>query len=311
MGSPETGKVFGPVPSRRLGRSLGVDIVPFKVCSFDCVYCQLGRTPATTLERREYCDAHSTIDAVRRSLESGSSPDYITLSGSGEPTLNSRIGDIIRGIKDITDTPLALLTNGSMFHLDEVREACPGVDLMLPSLDAFDEDSLQQVNRPHPDLNFDTYIDGLTNLRADYAGQIWLEVFVVKGVNDSDEAAATFRRHFEVIKPDRIQLNTAVRPTAESGIELISKESLEELASRFGDKAEVIADFGKVHEQAKFAAKREDVLEMLRRRPCTLEDICGGLAIHRNEALKYIGELTREQLIAPETRSGKRFYRSV
>ena len=140
--------VYGPVPSRRLGRSLGVDLVPYKVCTFDCIYCQLGRTAATTVKRMPYVKAEAVLADISACLESGASPDYITLAGSGEPTLNSRIGDLIPAIKKLTTIPVALLTNGTTLVRPEVREALWELDLVVPSLDAGTEKIYRLINRP-------------------------------------------------------------------------------------------------------------------------------------------------------------------
>src|SRR4030066_1907073 len=164
--------IFGPVPSRRLGRSLGVDLVPFKTCTFDCIYCDLGRTTHKTISRESYVKP----EEIRRELELtlptlSKKPDYITLSGSGEPTLNQHIGEIIHNVKDLTSIPLAVLTNGSLFCLEEVREALVGADVVIPSIDAVNDVIFQCLNRPHPCLNIQEIISGLIQFRNGYRGQ--------------------------------------------------------------------------------------------------------------------------------------------
>jgi len=164
--------IYGPVPSRRLGRSLGVDLVPFKACTFDCVYCQLGRTPHKTVERREYLPAEAILDEVKRKLAEGDVPDYITFSGSGEPTLNRRIGGLIREIKALTKIPVAVLTNGSLLWMQEVQEDLMAADLVIPSLDAGDEKLFSYVNRPHRDLAFAQVVNGLIEFTRRFPGQV-------------------------------------------------------------------------------------------------------------------------------------------
>jgi len=302
--------VYGPVPSRRLGKSLGVDLVPLKTCTFNCVYCQLGPTPSTTLRRAEYVDPAEVLDQVRTALSEGPRPDYITLAGSGEPTLNSAFGDVARGIRALTDIPITLLTNGALLYLPEVREACRDVDVVIPDLDAGDERTFQLVNRPHPGLSLARIVDGLAALREEFPGQIWLEVFLVSGLNDSDEAIEALKPHIERIRPDRIDLNTAVRPSGAEPVRPVSRERLEQVRAALGPRARIIADAGPAASGTTSRATLESVFELLQRRPCTLEDIASGLAIHRNEALKYVQQLSSEGKVAAAREGGRVFYRA-
>ncbi len=167
--------IFGPVPSRRLGRSLGVDLVPFKTCSYDCIYCQLGRTTNQTVERREWVPLDAVLAELRGKL--ASQPDYITLSGSGEPTLYSRLDELIDGIRAMTEVPIAVLTNGSLLWQPEVRSKLLRAHLVIPSLDAGDERTFQAIDRPHGTISFKRMLWGLIDFRREYQGQYWLEVF--------------------------------------------------------------------------------------------------------------------------------------
>jgi len=299
--------VYGPVPSRRLGRSLGVDLVPFKTCSFNCIYCQLGPTAATTVERAEYAPVEEIVAEVRAHLEEAPRPDYVTLSGSGEPTLNTGFGQVAAEIKRFTDIPVALLTNGSLFFLPEVREACGQLDLIVPSLDAGDERLFRYVNRPHKSLSLDEIVQGLADLRSEFHGQMWLEVFVLLGVNSSDSEVEKIKERLNDIRPDRVQLNTAVRPPAEEYAYPVPEARLEEISRLIGPNCEVVADLPPLEGEAKMAARKQDVLALLRRRPCTLEDIARGLSVHRNEVLKYVQQLTKEGLLE-DIREGARHY---
>jgi len=299
---------FGPVPSRRLGRSLGVDLVPFKTCTFDCIYCQLGKTTNKSMDRREFFPVKDIIQDVQQRLQKIPRPDYITLSGSGEPTLYSRIEEVIAGIKDITDVPVGLLTNGSLFWIDEVREAVKEADLIIPSLDAGDKEIFSFVNRPHPEITFEKTVEGLCNLRESFLKPIWLEVFLIGGVTDIREELRKINTWVTRIAPDRIQLNTAVRTPAEGFVNTVSKEKMEEISSFFGPTCEVIADYSKVHSLGEFQHRQEDVLDLLRRRPCSVDDISNGLNMHRNEAVKYVQELADKKLIRKETRESKLLY---
>jgi len=301
--------LYGPVPSRRLGRSYGVDIVPFKVCTLDCVYCQLGKTTNRTIERKDYGPIGPILAELRETLAEGLEADFITIAGSGEPTLNSRLGELIDGIKKISDIPVAILTNGTLLYKEDVRADCSKADVVMPSLDAGDKQTFQKVNRPHRDISIENLISGLCAFREEFAGRIWLEVFFVEGLNTEDEQIAKIRDAIELIRPDKIQLNTAVRPTAEADIKRLDAEKLQAVAARLGPKCEVVADFSLSHHGKAFENKAEDVLSILKRRPCSLNDICSGLGIGRNEALKYVTGLQHKGIIHSEKKDGRIFFK--
>jgi len=302
-------RVFGPVPSRRLGRSLGVDLTPFKTCSYDCIYCQLGRTTHKTIERREWFPLEQIVAQVPARL--ASRPDYITLSGSGEPTLYARIGELIARIKALTDIPVAVLTNGSLLWQAEVRRQLQEADLVIPSLDAGDEALFQAVNRPHEAITFDRMLDGLIAFRQEFQGAYWLEVMVVGGYTGTVDQIGRLADCVRRIQPDRIQLNTVTRPPAEQEAAAVSPERLKYFCTLFQPEAEVIADFRAVHQQAEFVASRNEVLTLLQRRPCSLADIAAGLGMHENEVVKYLEELRVSGAIELVATAGKRFYRAI
>ena len=303
--------LYGPVPSRRLGLSLGVDIVPFKVCTLDCVYCQLGRTAKKTIERKDYVPIEQILAELRDKLAEGLNADFITISGSGEPTLHCKLGELIDGIKKITDIPVAILTNSTLLYRPDVRADCSKADLVIPSLDAADKQTFQKINRPHKDINVEKVISGLCALRNQFTGQIWLEVFVVEGFNTDAEQIAKIKDAVERIHPDKIQLNTAVRPTAEAGIKKPSAEKLKDIANQLGQKCEVVADFSPPHHSKHIENKAENLLSMLKRRPCSLNDICSSLGITHNEALKYINHLQNQSFIVSEQQDGITFFKAL
>jgi len=305
----KTKYIFGPVPSRRLGRSLGVDLVPFKTCSYDCIYCQLGRTTNKTLERKEWVPLQDVIEQIKDHLHL--KPDYITLSGSGEPTLFSRLDELILGIKEITDIPVAVLTNGSLLWLPEVRNALKSADVVVPSLDAGSIQIFQYVNRPHPDITFSKMLQGLVDFRKDYSGQYWLEVFLLAGVTTTEAEINRLKTCIAAIQPDRVQVNTVTRPPAESFAEPVPKKQLETITAKLYERAEVIADYKDVHKQQDFVAQREDVLTLLKRRPCSIEDIAAGLGLHRNEAIKYVEELSSEGKIEAKPQNNQLYYIAI
>ena len=285
--------VYGPVPSRRLGRSLGVDLVPFKTCTYDCIYCQLGRTTHKTTQRKEWVPFDTVIDQVKGKLES--KPDYITLSGSGEPTLHSRIGEVISKIKEMTDIPIAVLTNGSSLWLPEVRRSLRAADLVLPSLDAGSDYLYRYINRPHPDIPFGKMLEGLVKFRDEYAGKYWLEILLLGGVTTVETQVNALAHAIKLIGPDKVHVNTVSRPPVEDFAMAVPPERLKEITSQLSEKAEIIAAKPGIHEQCETSARSQDILALLRRRPCSVEDIALGLGLHRNAVVKCIEQLCSQQ----------------
>lgn len=300
--------VYGPVPSRRLGRSLGVDLVPFKTCSYDCIYCQLGRCPEKVTTRREWAPLDEIVSDLQAKLTSR--PDYITLSGSGEPTLYSRIGELIDRIKSLSDVPVALLTNGSLLWQEDVRCQVRNADLIIPSLDAGDETLFQAVNRPHKDISFEQMLGGLIDLRKEFKGNFWLEIFLLAGYTAQEAEVVKLINCADRIKPDCIQLNTVIRPPAEDFACAVSPRQMAAFAKMFHQPAEIITDFSKPHERIEILAGREEILNLLRRRPCSVEDIATGLGMHPNEILKELEKLADQDLIEHSVGDGKVYYKA-
>jgi wyosine [tRNA(Phe)-imidazoG37] synthetase (radical SAM superfamily) len=301
--------VYGPVPSRRLGRSLGVDLVPYKVCSYDCIYCQLGRTTNKTIERKPYIPAAAILAQVCQKLQGGVSADYITLAGSGEPTLNSDMRRLIHDIKKHTDVPVAVLTNASLLGDRKVREAAMEADVVLPSLDAYDQRGFQAINRPHPQISFEDMVQGLLAFRAAYRGEIWLEVFVLEGINASETDAEKFRHWIEKLNPEKVHVNTAVRPAAEPFARQVKPDAMNRFCKVLGKKAEVIAPSKPFQGDERQAHVEEDLLGLLARRPCTLNDMASGLRVNKNEILKYIQILLKAQRIDVVRQGAEVYYR--
>jgi wyosine [tRNA(Phe)-imidazoG37] synthetase (radical SAM superfamily) len=300
--------VFGPVPSRRLGRSLGVDLVPFKTCTYDCIYCQLGRTTDKTIQRKEWVHWEVVLDEIKRKLDSR--PDYITFSGSGEPTLHARLGELIERIKAIAGVPVAVLTNGSLLWRADVRQDLQLADLVVPSLDAGDDALFRSVNRPHEAISFAQLVEGLVAFRQEYHGQYWLEVFLLAGSTSIDPQVRKIAAIAREIRPDRVQLNTVTRPPAESFAQAVPRDQLAELASLFQPRAEVIADYARELPNESMA-DREDILEMIRRRPCSAQDIVAARGLHINEVLKYLDALTHQGRVEQVASREAVYYRAV
>lgn len=299
--------IYGPVPSRRLGRSLGVDIIPYKICSYDCVYCQLGKTTVKTIERKEYIPFKTIKRELDEKTATAIEADYITISGSGEPTLHSRLREIILNIKEHTDIPVAVITNGSLLWDKNVQDSLQYADLVVPSLDAGDAVMFDYVNRPYPEIGFEKMVGGLVSFRQKFNKPVWLEVFLLNGVNALDPEVEKIALLTEKIKPNLVQLNTAARPPAEDFAYRVPDEEMEKLARLFTVKTEVIRQhkgFKKVYGQA----ATEDVYALIKRRPCSLYDVAKGLGIGHNEALKHLGALLEKEQIHTKAESGETFY---
>jgi wyosine [tRNA(Phe)-imidazoG37] synthetase (radical SAM superfamily) len=210
--------VYGPVPSRRLGYSLGVSPIPAKTCSYTCVYCQLGRTTTLEINRKSYYPRRDILDEII-SLAHSSNPEIVTFAGDGEPTLCKDLGWLINQAKSSLDLPVAVITNGSLLHLPDVRRDLSEADLVLPTLDAGGQAVFKKINRPHRDIDFDTMLNGLIDFRKDYRGKIWLEIMLVKGVNDSKSELLKIKQAADRFRPDRIYVVVPIRPPAEDWVE--------------------------------------------------------------------------------------------
>jgi len=301
--------VYGPVPSRRLGRSLGIDLVPFKTCTYDCIYCQLGRTTRKTVARNVWVPLDDVISDLEAKLSR--QPDYITLGGSGEPTLHTQIGELIERIKSLTSIPVAVLTNGSLLYKREVRRALGAADLIIPSLDAGDEMQFRHINRPHKAILFDQMLEGLIACRNEVRAQYWLEVLLLAGCTETNDQIARLIQWVDLIRPERVHLNTVTRPPAEDFALGVSRSRMAELAALFHPPAEVVADYSDIHQQAEFPVSRDEIVSMLRRRPCSISDIAGGLGMHRNEVIKHVEELDDEGLLRSFHTGRGRYYRAA
>lgn len=234
--------VFGPVPSRRLGRSLGVDPVPPKTCNWNCVYCQLGRTGPLVTERREFFPRAEILSEILEAL-AGFTPgavDWLTFVGSGETTLYDGLGWLIRQVKQRTRVPIAVITNGSLLYLREVREELLAADAVLPTLDAGSERLFRRIDRPSPLLDFEQHLSGLAAFRAEYSGRLWVEVMLVAGLNDSEEALREIAGALEVIRPDCVHLSLPVRPPCEPWVKLADDPAVESALAILGAKARVV-----------------------------------------------------------------------
>jgi len=296
--------LFGPVPSRRLGISLGIDLVPLKTCSYNCVYCECGKTTHLTTERREYVDTGEVIEELREYLGSSPRLDYITLAGSGEPTLHSGVGKIIGFLKaEFPAYRVAVLTNGSLLSDPAVRADLMEADLVIPTLNAVSEQAFKKINRPHRDITPTAVIEGITAFTRDFSGAVWLEVFIVPGINDGDEEIGLIDAAITAIGPDKVQLNTLDRPGAVAWVEPADDAALRRIAALItGAPVEIV---GALPSRETVASFHEEVagfiLAMVSRRPATADDLARATGLHKNEVNKYIQYLLESGRITTKT----------
>ena len=286
--------LFGPVPSRRLGISLGVDLVPLKTCTLNCIYCECGRTTDLTVERKNYVPLSQVKEELIDYFANNPRPDYITFSGSGEPTLNSSIADMLHFIRNhIHDIPVAVLTNGTLFSIKQVREDIKDAAVVIPSLDAATDKIFRKINRPYPRLKIDTIIEGIVKFRKEYGGQIWLEIFIVPGMNDAEHELIALKQAIEKIGPDRVQLNTLDRPGPVSTVRSATRQELEHIIHFWQlDNVSIIADVSERKDLLSYRTDTESaILGTIARRPCTLKDLSEILGLQMNEVNKYLDVL--------------------
>jgi wyosine [tRNA(Phe)-imidazoG37] synthetase (radical SAM superfamily) len=309
--------VYGPVPSRRLGLSLGINIIPNKTCTLDCVYCQCGKTTRKTLERRSFFPVTDIIAAVRSALRPSplaprpTPPDFLTFSGEGEPTLSKDIGRIIRRLKREFALPVAVITNSTLLIDPRVRRDLSAADLVVPSLDAADQLNFARVDRCHRDLRIADVIEGLRLFRCGYHGRIWLEIMLVKGVNDSVEHVVALRRAAWEIKPDRVQLNTVVRPPAEKSARPLSRDDLEQIQYLFGPNTDIVGEAKDRSPRVKDkSTSRPDgtILATVQGRPVTELDLVCSLGVAPSQIRAALRRLLQSGRIRQVDFRRKTFY---
>jgi wyosine [tRNA(Phe)-imidazoG37] synthetase (radical SAM superfamily) len=299
--------IFGPVPSRRLGLSLGVDLIPPKTCSYDCLYCQIGKTTCKAIEPAAYVPAEEVIAELDEAL-SRATPDYVTFSGSGEPTLHVELGRLIAYVKERTSARVAVLTNGSLLYRPEVRERLLKADMVMPTLSTVREETFRLIHQPHDDLSVTGHIEGLRRFRKSYRGQLFIEVMLLAGFNDRDDEIQALRQMILEIAPDRVQLNTVVRPPADAKAIPLDRKKLEIIKRVFGECAEIIATAPIKQKQHFPGPLSAAVLEMARRRPVTVEDVAGALDASLREADETVKAMVNRGDLRRQTHIGKDYY---
>lgn len=303
--------IFGPVPSRRLGMSLGVDLVPHKICSLDCVYCECGPTTKLTTNRKEYILYENITKELTHYFANNPDPDYITFSGSGEPTLNSRIGDVLAFIKEKKpNVPIAVITNGTLLSEKQVRSELLDADIVLPSLDAAIDLSFQKINRPCHNLDINEYIEGLYNFRNEYKGKIWLEVLIIPAYNDMKENLISLKKAILKIRPDLVQLNALDRPGIVDDIRTATQSELKKIVDFWElDNVEIIA--AAINRKSILSYRKDietAILETIFRRPCTVNDLAQIIGSNTKEVNKYLDVLEAEGRVEVNRQKRGLFY---
>ncbi len=300
--------VFGPVRSRRLGLSLGVDLVLPKTCSFDCLYCELGPTTRKTSLRQAYRPTTEIKKALQERLADPTLHfEVLTFAGSGEPTLHKDLGEIISWARALTDRPICVLTNASLVFQAEVRRDLGLADLVLPSLDAARQETFVRINQPVPDLRIKDIIQGLKFLRQEMQGQMWLEIMLVGGVNTTPEELEALSLAVKEINPHRVQLNTVVRPPAYPEAKALSLEELKDIATNFFPGAEIIF-YQKAPEEKYRQVSQEEILALLKHRPCPSEEIASALGFDYKETLLVLQRLVQQGLVKTRIHQKQVFY---
>ena len=267
--------VYGPVPSRRLGKSLGIDTIPLKTCNWNCVYCQLGRTRPLVNERKDYFPPEEILEEVRQALNSHQPGeiDWVTFVGSGEPTLHASIGWLIRKVKEMTDLPVAVITNGSLLYIPDVRKALMAADAILPSLDAGTANLFRQINRPCPEITFKRLLHGLVAFQRNYWQSIWIEVMLVRGLNDTEEALEPIAAALHQICPDEVHINLPTRPPVETWVQPPDEEGLMRARAILGKNAKVIHPVEGTFDLGESDDLVEAVLGIITRHPLRDEEL--------------------------------------
>ncbi len=304
--------LFGPVPSRRLGMSLGVDLIPHKTCSLNCIYCEAGRTLTLTTERREWHPTDAIIAEIDDYLSGSPELDIITFSGAGEPTLHSGFGRIAGYIREhFPGYPLALLTNSVTMPDQNVRQDLLHCNLVLPSLDAASQEVFEKINRPAKGVDIGKIIEGLIAFREEFEREIWLEVFLLRGINDGPDELDRLHDAISRIEPDRVQLNTLDRPGTVDWVSPMPQGEMQRIVKQWDDlPVEIIARFSLSDRHVDAAQDLDDrILGLIRRRPCTVEDISAALGVPEKELLGEIKQMIRDNRIDTQILDRGTFYK--
>lgn len=303
---------YGPVPSRRLGQSIGIDLLPSKTCNYQCIYCQLGKTTHFTNIRKNFFPKYEIIEELEQFIKkSEKKTDYITFVGSGEPTLYKDLKDLINSAKKVSKKPICVITNGSLLDIKEVQQALMECDVVLPTLDAGDKKLFIKINRPHPSINFKEVVQGMIDFRKQFTGKFWIEIMVMKGINDSKEELFKIKNILDLIKPDRIDINVPIRPPAESWVQIPDKKVIPILNDVFGEYNNI--NFPERGNFSVFSSNFEiELKNLIERHPMEQEQIFKTFCskeFNKQEILLQLNLLASQNKIKKEIYNDKTFWR--
>jgi wyosine [tRNA(Phe)-imidazoG37] synthetase (radical SAM superfamily) len=304
--------VYGPVPSRRLGRSLGIDPIPSKTCNYQCIYCQLGKTTNFTNNRKDYYPKDEIIAEMEQAIRiNEENIDYITFVGSGEPTLYKSLEDLILRAKEFSKKPICVITNGALLYNMDVRNALLHADVVLPSLDAADEKSFIKINRPHPSIKFDMVIQGFIEFRRIFTGRFWIEIMIMKGINDSKEQLLKFKEKIDLIKPNRIDINVPIRPPVEEWVKIPDKNIIAILNEVFGQYYDI--NFPEMGVFGLYSSNfKEELLNIITRHPMRQDQIIDTFSsehLSKDNIMQHLKNLEKEKKVKEIYYNGKIFWK--
>ena len=303
----KTKRVFGPVLSKRLGNSLGIDVIPHKTCSYNCIYCQLGSEENTITDLTNYYSVDEIIYELKEALLNNKNIDYITFTGSGEPTLYKDLKKLIYEIKQITDIPVCIITNGSLLYKQEMRSNLLLADLIIPSLDAGNEETFKLIDNPNKEINFDKMVEGLIEFKKVFKGEYWLEIFLLKDINDNEDELDDIIKIVKKIKPDRIQLITATRRVANEKAKALSDEELKKIKKYFNSKCDIEIDIPNISENHKGNTRiltEEDIVNFLIRQPDTAYIIAKSFNENERKVKELLDLLIKKNKVREEIVNG-------
>ncbi len=299
--------LFGPVPSRRLGLSLGINIIPHKTCNYNCVYCEVGKTTFLTNKRQSFYNVEDIKKDFLEHVDRVGKFDFITFSGSGEPTLNKDIGELIRFVKSFNKAKIAVLTNGSLLYLEEVRQDLYEADIVIPSLDAALESTFKRINQPHKELKLQNIIEGIKQFVLEFKGEVWLEIVFAKGINDKKDDIEALKRAIEYIGPKKVQIGTIERPPAFSGVARLSNEELIDIYMALKDyNVELIKPFSDKNIDFKEFLEKS-IIKMISIRPCSAKELADVFDTNEKDIDAIISTLIQEKKAYYKTFGGKEF----
>ena len=303
----KTKRVFGPVLSKRLGNSLGIDVIPHKTCSYNCIYCQLGSEENTITDLTNYYSVDEIIYELKEALLNNKNIDYITFTGSGEPTLYKDLKKLIYEIKQITDIPVCIITNGSLLYKQEMRSNLLLADLIIPSLDAGNEETFKLIDNPNKEIDFDKMVEGLIEFKKVFKGEYWLEIFLLKDINDNEDELDDIIKIVKKIKPDRIQLITATRRVANEKAKALSDEELKKIKKYFNSKCDIEIDIPNISENHKGNTRiltEDDIVNFLIRQPDTAYIIAKSFNENERKVKELLDLLIKKNKVREEIVNG-------